>query len=353
MSRIEYDQLKNNSKDGEVFKVVEEMPRFPGCENQGMTGRELEECAQNKLLEFIYSNLKYPKEARQKGIDGVAVIKFIIEKDGTISSTNIVRDPGAGTAAEADRVINMMPKWIPGKQRGKNVRVQYLIPVKYMLEEGGNSKHKKHDDKTVEVDRKPLFPGTKNEDDSVNKLLEFVFQNVKYPKEASRNNIEGTAIVKFVVDNKGEIQDIRLAKSPGWGIDEAVLELVNKMKSTSGRWTPAHKDNETVDYEYLLPIKFKLQDEQIEEAKSRKLEVEQMSIRPNPSNGVFTLSFDTREKAPVDIVFYSMSGKVLKTLNQVKVPFNQTIDLTEFRNQSIFVNIIQNDKVYMDKLIVQ
>lgn len=117
----------------EIFKVVEDMPRFPGCEDvSGKTERE--QCAQQKMLEFIYKNIKYPTIARENGVEGTAVIRFVIEPDGAISNAEVVRDIGAGCGGEALRVVETMPKWIPGKQRGKPVRVQFNLPVKFKLE---------------------------------------------------------------------------------------------------------------------------------------------------------------------------------------------------------------------------
>jgi len=121
----------------EIFKVVEQMPRFPGCEDKGSSDA-IKECAQTKLLEFIYKNIKYPAIARENGVQGGAVVRFVVEKDGSIADPEILRDPGAGCGAEALRVINLMnqmpQKWTPGKQRGRAVRVQFNLPVKFKLE---------------------------------------------------------------------------------------------------------------------------------------------------------------------------------------------------------------------------
>lgn len=121
----------------EIFKVVEEMPRFPGCENEP-TVEAKKACADKKMLEFIYKNIKYPAIARENGVEGTAVITFVVEKDGTVKDARIVRDIGAQCGQEALRVVNMMNeqniKWIPGKQRGRPVRVQFNLPVRFKLE---------------------------------------------------------------------------------------------------------------------------------------------------------------------------------------------------------------------------
>jgi protein TonB len=121
----------------EIFKVVEEMPRFPGCENEA-TSEARKACADKKMLEFIYKNIKYPAIARENGVEGTAVITFVVEKDGTIADARVVRDIGAQCGTESLRVVNLMNeqniKWIPGKQRGRSVRVQFNLPVRFKLE---------------------------------------------------------------------------------------------------------------------------------------------------------------------------------------------------------------------------
>ena len=116
---------------------MEQKPRFPGCENSG-GNKEKEACATKKMLEFLYKNIKYPSIAKENGIEGTAVIQFVVEKDGSISDTRVVRDVSGGCGKEALRVVDMMnsmpEKWTPGKQRGRAVRVQYNLPVKFKLE---------------------------------------------------------------------------------------------------------------------------------------------------------------------------------------------------------------------------
>ncbi len=115
------------------FKFVEEMPRFSGCEEDGLSKEEKKQCAEQMLYAFMSKNLNYPAMARENGIEGMAFIRFIVEKDGSISNAEIVRDPGAGCGKEALRVVKSMPNWLPGKQRGKPVRVQFNLPVRFKL----------------------------------------------------------------------------------------------------------------------------------------------------------------------------------------------------------------------------
>ena len=103
-----------------VFDVVDEMPQFPG--------------GASKLFEFIAQNVKYPKEAENAGIQGRVIATFVVEKDGSISEAKVVKSVNPLLDAEALRVINAMPNWTPGKQRGEAVRVKYTVPVSFHLQ---------------------------------------------------------------------------------------------------------------------------------------------------------------------------------------------------------------------------
>lgn len=125
-----------SNSDGPTYKVVEQMPRFPGCED--LTGeQERKTCAQQELLKYIYKNLRYPEEMQQNGIEGTVVVTFVIDVDGSTTDARVVRDIGAGCGEEALRVVNEMTTkglyWTPGMQRGKPVRVQFNLPIKFKL----------------------------------------------------------------------------------------------------------------------------------------------------------------------------------------------------------------------------
>jgi len=105
---------------GEVFSIVEVMPSYEGGDQA--------------MLSFLYNNIKYPAQAKESTIDGMVVVSFIVEKDGSTSSHEILRDIGGGCGEEALRVIKKMNNWTPGYQNGEKVRVEYKLPVKFKLE---------------------------------------------------------------------------------------------------------------------------------------------------------------------------------------------------------------------------
>lgn len=102
-----------------VFEVVEHMPEYPG--------------GQNALLKFFTQNIKYPVEAQEAGTQGRVIVQFIVDSDGKVKEPVIVRSVSPELDAEALRVVSKMPEWIPGKQRGKPVRVKYTVPVMFRL----------------------------------------------------------------------------------------------------------------------------------------------------------------------------------------------------------------------------
>ena len=86
-----------------------------------------------ELSKFLSKNILYPKLAKENNIEGRVVVRFVVEKDGTISNTDILRKLGFGCDEEVIRLIKSMPKWVPGKQNGKPVRVYYTLPIVFKL----------------------------------------------------------------------------------------------------------------------------------------------------------------------------------------------------------------------------
>ncbi|MCF8228271.1 MAG: TonB family protein [Bacteroidales bacterium] len=107
-------------EEAEIFTVVESMPEFPG--------------GQTSLFQYLQKNIEYPEIAKESGIQGRVFVTFVVEKDGSVTDVRVLRGIGGGCDEEAVRVVKSMPKWNPGKQRGKPVRVQFNLPVKFTLQ---------------------------------------------------------------------------------------------------------------------------------------------------------------------------------------------------------------------------
>jgi protein TonB len=98
---------------------VEDMPSFPGGEEA--------------LFKYLAQNIKYPQIAKEAGITGRVFVNFVIDKEGNVTDVKVLRGIGGGCDEEAVRVVKNMPKWSPGKQRGKPVKVSYNLPIKFSL----------------------------------------------------------------------------------------------------------------------------------------------------------------------------------------------------------------------------
>ena len=108
------------SKKDTVYQIAEEMPVFPGGEQA--------------MMKFVAENINYPQEAKDKEIAGRVFVSFVVEKDGSVDEVKVMRGIGGGCDEEVVRVVKAMPKWKPGKQEGKPVRVNYMMPFNFKLD---------------------------------------------------------------------------------------------------------------------------------------------------------------------------------------------------------------------------
>ena len=232
--------------EGEIFQVVEEMPEFPG----GM----------GECMKFIGKNIKYPTQAQENGIQGRVIVQMIVTKEGDIAEAKVVRSVDPLLDAEALRVINSMPKWKPGKQRGEAVNVKYTIPVMFRLSnEAPETKKEKESTATEEtvnentifqvVEEMPEFPGGMRE------CMNFIGKNIKYPTQAQENGKEGRVIVQFVVNRDGSIVEPSVVRGVDPELDAEALRVISIMP----KWKPGKQRGKAVRVKYTIPVMFRLQ----------------------------------------------------------------------------------------------
>ncbi len=116
----EIDGSDEAIEDDQPFLIAETMPSFQGG---GL----------DKFHKWVQTNVRYPKIAAENGISGRVTMTFVVEKDGTLSNIQILQSPDSSLAEEAIRVLNMSPKWVPGKQRNQPVRVRFTLPVVFSI----------------------------------------------------------------------------------------------------------------------------------------------------------------------------------------------------------------------------
>jgi TonB family protein len=132
-------EVSNHVIDGTVpFATIDEVPVFPGCENED----DIRACFQKSMQRHISKNFNYPKEAQEKGIQGRVSIMFVISEDGTIQNLRM-KGPDALLEKEAARIISLLPKMTPGKEKGKAVNVPFSIPISFKLQEEAINNDKK------------------------------------------------------------------------------------------------------------------------------------------------------------------------------------------------------------------
>ncbi len=372
-----HDHASSNDAGEQIFKVVEEMPQFPGCE-QISNADERKTCAQRALLKHIYSNIKYPVKARDNDIEGVVLLNFIVREDGMISNLNIKKDIGGGCGEEVLRVARLMPQWIPGKQKGEPVAVEFNLPVKFRLD--GESKTIIVKDKNTAddladmevfqvVEEMPRFPGCEDIADKAardqcarKKMLEFIYGTLTYPKAAKEANIEGMTVVRFVVDKEGNIVNPEMIRSIGGGTDEVVLETVLKMNEMEERWIPGKQKGKAVNVVYNLPVKFKLVDDTPTEAQveapvtkpvENTLQLNKFDLYPNPSAGKINIDLELPEAGAI-LAITDMNGKLV---HQQKLSAQQMkitdLDVSSAAAGPLFINILHKGKSFTYKAILQ
>lgn len=238
------EKQESRAAEGEVFQVVEEMPEFPG----GM----------GECMKWLGQNIKYPADAKEKGVQGRVIVQFVVEKDGTIVNAKVVRGVDPDLDAEALRVVNQSPKWKPGKQKGEAVRVKYTLPIMFKLDNDSSDSKVAEAPREVKVDENgvhqvceemPEFPGGMAE------CMKYLSKNINYPEDCKKEGIQGRVIVQFVVDKDGSIKDPTIARGVHPSLDKEALRVLSSMPN----WKPGKQKGEAVKVKYTIPVMFRLQ----------------------------------------------------------------------------------------------
>lgn len=322
-----------DSIPGEVFKVVEKMPEYPG--------------GSVELLRFLAQNILYPEVARKENIQGLVVVQFIIGKDGTIIDPHVVHGIGGGANEEALRVVKTMPKWKPGTQKGQAVNVQFNLPIRFLLD-GGVIEKKAEAPKEVfrVVEQMPAYPGGPAD------LLKFLAANINYPKAAKDAGIEGMVVIQYVIEKDGSISNAKVVKGIGSGCDEEALRVVNAMPN----WVAGKQRGQAVPVQFNLPIRFKLDDKKSNAlpTNASPLKVQDFKASPNPSKGLFNLSFRAEGKA-TNIEVYNMAGQRVyqQSLTNFDGTYNGQLDLSKEPKGEYLLRITQGSEQYSQKVLKQ
>ena len=264
-----------SGEDELIFEVVEEAPEFPG----GMRA----------LMEYLAKNIRYPAKAHEANVQGRVITQFTVGRDGAIRDAKVVRSVSPELDAEALRVINAMPNWKPGKQRGKAVACHFTVPVMFRLDEpekptlkigdkevskilvdgkevpigefvenhpagiGSFAEGEIHStdaaDQVFEiVEEAPEFPG------GMQALMEYLAKNIRYPVKAHEANVQGRVITQFTVGKDGAIRDAKVMRSVSPELDAEALRVISAMPN----WKPGKQRGKAVACHFTVPVVFRL-----------------------------------------------------------------------------------------------
>lgn len=218
------------SEDDTPFLVAEEMPLFQG--------KDL-----NTFRTWVQSQIRYPAEALKRGIEGRVVLSFIVERDGSVSTIQLLQSPDRILSEEARRVVAASPKWTPGRQRGHLVRVRYMLPVDFSIP------------KEKAAAQEPGMTPPQFEGGDLNAFRSWAMQRLRYPAGAKERQTEGSVVATFTVGRDGRVDDIRIAGSP----DPQLAEEVRRVVKASPAWSPATRNGEATAATVMLPVSFRIQ----------------------------------------------------------------------------------------------
>jgi TonB family protein len=210
-----------------VLQIAEQMPEFPG-------GVE-------SMMRFISDNLRYPPAAVENGVQGRVIASFVVNTDGSLSDIRILKRLGWGCDEEVERVLLIMPQWRPGIQNGKTVRVQFNLPVAFKLQ----------GEDTTQATESFIGAHFKGGETA---LAQYLSENLRYPKKAQKEQVQGVVMAKAVIDAKGRVKDVEILKPLHSACDKEAVRLIKSLPA----FQPAIRNKEAVESAYFISVRFRL-----------------------------------------------------------------------------------------------
>lgn len=238
---------------GTIYYKVDTPPEFIGGEKA--------------LAKFLSQNIHYPRYAQEIGAQGTIFIQFVVDENGNILNP-VSKSPEKDTSLQREsiRVVSIMPRWQPGLIAGKQVPVQFNLPIKYTLigadrplkaYKNFNAKESPVKDSAVNTvyytnpANKPTFPGGENG------LTKYLKKHLQYPQEALESGIEGTVTVQFTINGDGTISHVStISPKLGGHLELEAIRLIRSMPN----WKPAMENEKAVPAECNIPIEFSLKE---------------------------------------------------------------------------------------------
>lgn len=228
-----------------------------------------------EMHRFIANTLSYPADAVARDAQGLVVYTFVVEKDGTLSGFNIIHRADSLLNKEALRILQSMPPWRPARHKGEIVRAETYVPMYFKLNKNARMVSKttgnpsssatakayaKTDADIIEssdiytiVDKMPQY---ETGDQGLGK---FISHNIRYPREALRDGIEGRILCSFIVSANGSISNIEVVEGLNPLLNDEAIRVLGLMP----KWMPGENGGEKVNVKCLLPIDFKIDEDPI------------------------------------------------------------------------------------------
>lgn len=246
------------SQEEKILPVAQEMPILEACAKSA-TYSERRTCSDEKIDAMLAEYVEYPDAARQAGVDGFVIVRFVVDEKGKTLDYTIDEDPGYGMGEAAIKAIKKLGKWAPGSNHGTPVKVRMTIPVRFtMPEQEEQLSPVKMPDVLDFAEKMPRFLGCNQADETEARncthqgIAQYMRLNMVYPEQAKNQKIQGTVIVQFIIDETGMVINPSVEKGIGGGCDEEALRLVKEMP----QWTPGLQDGKPVKVSMKLPFQF-------------------------------------------------------------------------------------------------
>jgi TonB family protein len=244
------------SQEDKVFPVAQEMPTLQECAHL-TDWSERRACTDEKIEAALTRYLEYPQEANKAGVDGFVIVRFVVDKKGKTMDFSVAEDPGFGLADAAIKAVKKIGKWVPGSIRGEDVNVRMSVPVRFQMpQEQEVVPVTVVPDVYDVVEEMPRFAGCHSVDAAeaqnctVQNVVKYMRTHLVYPESARKQDVLGTVIVEFVIDETGSVKHAKVKEGIGAGCDEEAIRLVNSMPP----WSPGKQGGKPVKVRMELPL---------------------------------------------------------------------------------------------------
>jgi TonB family protein len=241
-AQIDIKEPADTTDPKKIFLAVEKEPSFYA--------------GNDRFPLYLAHQIVYPPDAVKKRIEGKVFVSFVVEKNGSLTDIQVLRGVSPDIDAEAVRAISKSPKWAPGIQNGRPVRVRYNMAIIFKLPPLQANKNQQMMDSLRQLpieqtiftmsQNMPEFPGGKEG------FRKYFLDNLKYPDKAKEDNVDGKVLLNFIIERDGSLSNIKIIRHLSSETDEEALRVMNNCP----KWIPGNQNGKPVRVAYSLSIPF-------------------------------------------------------------------------------------------------